>query len=58
MDEEKYMLTAKEYYTLYCKAFSQLDKIATMAEKALQDLEELQLKMGDRFDTENASEDA
>ena len=57
MDEEKYMLTAKEYYTLYCKAFSQLDKLATQAEKALQDLEELHPKMGDRLDAENTSED-
>lgn len=44
---EDYMLTAKEYYALYCHAFAKLDQIATLAEDTMRELEELQLKMGD-----------
>ncbi|MCI8423951.1 MAG: hypothetical protein HFF50_10575 [Lawsonibacter sp.] len=45
MMDEKYMLTAEQYYQLYCKAFARLDKIATLAEQTMQELEELQLAM-------------
>lgn len=41
-------LTAEEYNKLYCQAFARLDEIASMAEQALQELEELQLSMCDR----------
>ena len=50
--EEKYMLTAEEYYKLYRKAFARLDELATLAENAMKELEELHLQMGDRLDME------
>lgn len=40
-------LTAQQYNMLYCKAFARLDELCTMAEQAMQELEELQLTMGD-----------
>lgn len=47
MENNKNMLTAEQYNTLYCKAFAKLDEICTMAEKAMKELEELQLAMGE-----------
>ena len=48
MDENQMPLTAKQYNELYCKAFARLDEIGRMAERAMEELEELQLSMGDR----------
>ena len=48
MDENQMPLTAKQYNELYCKAFARLDEISHMAERAMEELEELQLSMGDR----------
>ena len=48
MDENQMPLTAKQYNELYCKAFARLDEISRMAERAMEELEELQLSMGDR----------
>ena len=41
------MLTAQQYNQLYCRAFARLDEIATLAERAMQELEELQLSMAE-----------
>ena len=49
MEENPYMLTAKQYNELYCKAFARLAEISRMAERAMQDLEELQLSMADQL---------
>ena len=48
MDENQMPLTAKQYNELYCKAFARLDEISRMAERAMEELEGLQLSMGDR----------
>ena len=48
MDENQMPLTAKQYNELYCKAFARLDEIGRMTERAMEELEELQLSMGDR----------
>ena len=48
MDDDRYLLTARQYHELYCKAFARLDEISRMAEQAMKELEELQLSMGDR----------
>lgn len=48
MDDDRYLLTARQYNELYCKAFARLDEISRMAERAMEELEELQLSMGDR----------
>ena len=42
------MLTAEQYNELYCKAFARLDDVVRLAERVMQELEELQLAMGDR----------
>ena len=47
MSEEK-ELTAEQYYQLYCRAFARLEDICRQAEQAMQELEELQLTMGDK----------
>lgn len=47
MDTNKNILTAEQYHTLYVRAFSRLEDIARQAEEAMQELEELQLQMGD-----------
>ena len=47
MNAEDYMLTAQQYNQLYCRAFARLDEIATLAERAMQELEELQLSMAE-----------
>ncbi|MBO5339932.1 MAG: hypothetical protein J6A62_02925 [Oscillospiraceae bacterium] len=41
-------LTAEQYYQLYCRAFARLEDICRQAEQAMQELEELQLAMGDK----------
>ena len=46
--EYRLPLTAEQYNHLYCLAFARLDDIARQAERAMQELEELQLAMGDR----------
>ena len=48
MEKNNYMLTAEQYNELYCKAFARLDDVVRLAERAMQELEELQLAMGDR----------
>lgn len=47
MDTNENILTAEQYHTLYVRAFSRLEDIARQAEAAMQELEELQLQMGD-----------
>ena len=47
MNEEK-ELTAEQYHQLYCRAFARLEDICRQAEQAMQELEELQLTMGDK----------
>ena len=47
MEDNKYLLTARQYNELYCRAFSRLEDIARAAEQAMKELEELQLSMGD-----------
>lgn len=47
MKNKEPALTAEQYNTLYCKAFAKLDEICTLAEKAMKDLEELQLSIGE-----------
>lgn len=47
MEDNKYLLTARQYNDLYCRAFSRLEDIARAAEQAMKELEELQLSMGD-----------
>ena len=41
-------LTAEQYHDLYCRAFARLADICAQAEQAMQELEELQLQMGDK----------
>ena len=47
MDKEN-ELTAEQYHQLYCRAFARLEDICCQAEQAMQELEELQLSMGDK----------
>lgn len=47
MDEEL-ELTEEQYHELYCHAFGRLEDICRQAEQAMQELEELQLQMGDK----------
>lgn len=49
MEDNKYLLTARQYNELYCRAFSRLEDIARAAEQAMKELEELQLSMGDSW---------
>lgn len=46
-EHEPGALTAEQYHKLYCRAFARLEDIACQAEQAMQELEELQLSMGD-----------
>ena len=46
--EEQKELTAEQYRQLYCRAFARLEDICAQAEQAMQELEELQLSMGDQ----------
>lgn len=48
MNEER-DLTIEQYRQLYCRAFARLEDICRQAEQAMQELEELQLTMGDKF---------
>lgn len=48
MEEEK-DLTAEQYHQLYCRAFARLEDLCRQAEQAMQELEELQLAMGDNL---------
>ncbi|MEY8402206.1 hypothetical protein AALA54_02535 [Oscillospiraceae bacterium 44-34] len=41
------MLTAEQYHVLYLRAFARLEDISRQAERAMEELEELQLRMGD-----------
>ena len=47
MENRDGMLTAEQYNQLYCRAFARLDDVVRLAERAMQELEELQLAMGD-----------
>lgn len=47
MDHEENMLSAQQYYELYCKTFACLDTICTLAEETMLGLEELQLSMAE-----------
>lgn len=48
MNEKDCMLTAEQYNELYCKAFARLDDVVRLAERAMAELEELQLAMAER----------
>lgn len=47
MENRDGMLTAEQYNQPYCRAFARLDDVVRLAERAMQELEELQLAMGD-----------
>ena len=47
MAHEEHMLSAQQYYELYCKTFACLDTICVLAEEAMKELEELQLSMAE-----------
>lgn len=47
MENRDGMLTAEQYNELYCKAFARLDDVVRLAVQAMQELEELQLAMGE-----------
>ena len=49
MDDQVYTLSAEQYNKLYCMAFARLDEICCAAEKAMAELEELQLSMADQI---------
>ena len=46
--ENKERLTAEQYHELYVKAFARLADIAEQAQRAILELEELMLNMGDK----------
>ena len=46
--DDKLDLTAEQYHQLYCRAFARLEDLCRQAEQAMQELEELQLQMGDQ----------
>ena len=48
MENKENNLTAEQYYELYRRAFIQLADISALAIQAMRDLEELQLRMGDK----------
>ena len=48
MERKDHMLTAEQYNELYCKAFARLDDVVRLAQQAMEELETLQLAMGDR----------
>lgn len=48
METKKNDLTAEQYRVLYVRAFARLGDIADQAERAMRELEELQLVMGDK----------
>lgn len=47
MKNKETMLTTEQYAELYRRAFGKLADLSDLAERAMQDLEELQLSMGD-----------
>lgn len=47
METKPFMLTAQQYHALYLRAFSRLEDITRQAERAMEELEQLQLSMGD-----------
>ena len=47
MESETNRLTAEQYHTLYLQAFARLEDIISQTEQTMQELEELQLSMGD-----------
>lgn len=47
MEHEEHMLSAQQYYELYCKTFACLDVICAIAEESMRELEELQLSMAE-----------
>lgn len=47
MENKENVLTTEQYHALYLRAFSRLEDIARQAERAMRELEELQLNMGD-----------
>lgn len=49
MEHEEHMLSAQQYYELYCKTFACLDTICSIAEEAMRELEELQLSMAEEI---------
>ena len=51
-EKDRTDLTAEQYRRLYLRAFGRLEDISRMAEKAMQELEELQLAMGDKNEEE------
>jgi len=48
MENKEKTLTAEQYSELYRRAFIQLADIASLAEQALRDLEELKRSMGSK----------
>ena len=48
MENYEKELTAEQYAELYRRAFGRLADISELAERAMRDLEELQLSMGDK----------
>ena len=47
MENKENKLTTEQYHTLYLRAVSRLEDIASQAELAMRELEEIQLGMGD-----------
>lgn len=47
MENKEKTLTAEQYAELYRRTFAKLADISALAERAMRDLEELQLTMGD-----------
>ena len=48
MEEKIDGLTAEQYHVLYLRAFSYLEDLVNQAERAMLDLEELHLSLGDK----------
>ena len=49
MAHEEHMLSAQQYYELYCKTFACLDTICSIAEEAMRELEEFSCLWRKRF---------
>ena len=48
MENKEKTLTAEQYHELYRRAFGKLADISDLTERAMLELEELQLSMGDK----------
>ena len=48
MEQKENALTAEQYQVLYLRAFSYLEDLVNQAERAMLDVEELRLSMGDK----------